>query len=49
MTSLAPPFETHRRVVRLWLLAVAALIFATVIVGGATQLTAALFRSVAAF
>jgi cytochrome c oxidase assembly protein subunit 15 len=34
--SLAPP---HRRAVRLWLLAVAALIFVTVVVGGATRLT----------
>jgi cytochrome c oxidase assembly protein subunit 15 len=39
MTSLVPPLETRRRAVRLWLLAVAALIFATVIVGGATRLT----------
>jgi heme a synthase len=39
MTNLVPPLETRRRAVRLWLLAVAALIFATVIVGGATRLT----------
>jgi heme a synthase len=39
MTSLASPLETRRRAVRLWLLAVATLIFATVIVGGATRLT----------
>jgi heme a synthase len=31
--------ETHRRAVRLWLLSVAALIFAMVVVGGATRLT----------
>src|SRR5262249_3660117 len=39
MTSLAPPLKTRPRAVRLWLLAVATLIFATVIVGGATRLT----------
>jgi Cytochrome oxidase assembly protein len=39
MTNLVPPLKTRRRAVRLWLLAVAALIFATVIVGGATRLT----------
>src|SRR5260221_13310597 len=39
MTSLAPYLETRRRAIRLWLLAVAALIFVTVIVGGATRLT----------
>jgi len=39
MTSLAPPFETRRRAIRLWLLAVATLIFVTVTVGGATRLT----------
>ena len=39
MTSLVPSFETRRRTVRLWLLAVATLISATVIVGGATRLT----------
>jgi hypothetical protein len=40
MTSLAPCLETRRRAIRLWLLAVAALIFVTVIVGGATRLNA---------
>jgi cytochrome c oxidase assembly protein subunit 15 len=30
---------THRRAVRLWLIAVAVLVFATVVVGGATRLT----------
>src|SRR6266436_2735435 len=39
MTSVAPSFETRRRAIRLWLLAVAALIFVTVTVGGATRLT----------
>ena len=39
MRSLALSSETHRRTVRLWLLAVAALMFATVVVGGATRLT----------
>src|SRR5258707_1284157 len=39
MTSVAPSFETRRRTIRLWLLAVAALIFVTVFVGGATRLT----------
>jgi cytochrome c oxidase assembly protein subunit 15 len=39
MTSLAPHLETRRRAIRLWLLAVATLIFVTVIVGGATRLT----------
>src|SRR5262249_41863015 len=39
MTSLAPSTDTRRRAVRLWLLAVAALMFATVVVGGATRLT----------
>jgi heme a synthase len=39
MTSLVPSLKIRRRAVRLWLLAVAALIFATVIVGGATRLT----------
>src|SRR5215471_16585704 len=36
-----PPFppENRRRVVRLWLWSVAALIFAIVVVGGATRLT----------
>jgi heme a synthase len=36
---LTPSVPTRRRTIRLWLLAVAALIFATVIVGGATRLT----------
>src|SRR6266481_5907888 len=39
MTSVAPCLETRRRAIRLWLLAVAALIFVTVTVGGATRLT----------
>jgi heme a synthase len=44
MTVAAHPFEVSspqsgRRAVRLWLLAVAALIFATLVVGGATRLT----------
>ena len=39
MTDLAPFADTRRRVVRLWLLAVAALMFVTVVVGGATRLT----------
>jgi cytochrome c oxidase assembly protein subunit 15 len=39
MTSLAPCSETYRRAIRLWLLAVAALMFVTVVVGGATRLT----------
>jgi cytochrome c oxidase assembly protein subunit 15 len=39
MTSLAPCSETRRRAIRLWLLAVAALMFVTVVVGGATRLT----------
>src|SRR5215471_11455515 len=39
MTSLAPSSATRGRAVRLWLLAVAALIFVTVVVGGATRLT----------
>jgi heme a synthase len=39
MTSLAPLSATRSRVVRLWLLAVAALMFVTVVVGGATRLT----------
>src|SRR5262247_4049255 len=38
MTSLAPP-STTRRAVRVWLLAVAALMFVTLTVGGATRLT----------
>ena len=39
MTSLAPSSATRSRAVRLWLLAVAALMFVTVVVGGATRLT----------
>jgi len=39
MTKLAPSTDTRRRAVRLWLLAIAALMFATVVVGGATRLT----------
>src|SRR6266576_4591293 len=39
MTSLAACSETRRRAIRLWLLAVAALMFVTLTVGGATRLT----------
>jgi heme a synthase len=39
MSAHAQPQATHRSAVRLWLLAVAALIFVTLIVGGATRLT----------
>jgi heme a synthase len=39
MTSLASRSETHRRALRLWLLVVAALMFVTLTVGGATRLT----------
>jgi cytochrome c oxidase assembly protein subunit 15 len=39
MTSLPAPFEARRRAIRLWLLAVAALMVATLVVGGATRLT----------
>jgi cytochrome c oxidase assembly protein subunit 15 len=39
MTRLAPRSETRRRAIRLWLLAVAALMFVTLTVGGATRLT----------
>jgi heme a synthase len=39
MTSVPSPAPPHRRAVRLWLLAVAALMFVTVAVGGATRLT----------
>jgi len=39
MTSLTPSSAARGRAVRLWLLAVAALMFLTVIVGGATRLT----------
>jgi heme a synthase len=35
----APSSDVHRRAIRLWLVAVAALVFAMVIVGGATRLT----------
>ena len=39
MTAIAHDPESRRRAVRLWLIAVAALIFATLVVGGATRLT----------
>ena len=39
MTTLAPSSENRRRAIRLWLLAVAALMLLTVVVGGATRLT----------
>src|SRR5262245_50579079 len=39
MASVPPPAPAHRRAVRLWLLAVAALMVVTVVVGGATRLT----------
>src|SRR6201997_2851515 len=39
MTVSAHSLETRRRAVRLWLVAVAALMFATLVVGGATRLT----------
>lgn len=39
MTSDANALAVHRRAVRIWMLAVAALIFLTVLVGGATRLT----------
>src|SRR6476619_4247599 len=39
MTILAPSSENRRRAIRLWLLAVAALMLLTVVVGGATRLT----------
>jgi len=39
MTASAHSPETRRRAVRLWLLAVAALMFATLVAGGATRLT----------
>jgi cytochrome c oxidase assembly protein subunit 15 len=35
----SPDASLHRRAIRLWLLAVAALVFATLLVGGATRLT----------
>jgi heme a synthase len=37
--SIGIPAEDHRRAIRLWLYAVAALVFAMVLVGGATRLT----------
>ena len=39
MTELRPVPASHTRAVRLWLLAVAAMIFLTLVVGGATRLT----------
>src|SRR5215831_12125621 len=39
MSSLTPSAQTRRRAMRLWLLAVAALMFATLVVGGTTRLT----------
>ena len=39
MTAIAHDLQSRRRAVRLWLLAVAALIVATLVVGGATRLT----------
>jgi len=39
MTSVAPLADTHSRAIRIWLLAVAALMFVTLVVGGATRLT----------
>src|SRR6266851_8444729 len=39
MTSVAPSAEARRRAIRLWLLAVAALMLVTLVVGGATRLT----------
>jgi cytochrome c oxidase assembly protein subunit 15 len=39
MSEIAHDLQSRRRAVRLWLLAVAALIFATLVVGGATRLT----------
>jgi heme a synthase len=39
MPAIAQPPESQRRAVRLWLFAVAALMFATLIEGGATRLT----------
>src|SRR5262245_29156741 len=39
MAPVPPPAPAHRRAVRLWLLAVAALMVVTVVVGGATRLT----------
>ena len=37
--------DTHTRAIRLWLYAVAALVLAMVLVGGATRLTNPAFRS----
>jgi heme a synthase len=37
--SIGVPADDHRRAIRLWLFAVAALVFAMVLVGGATRLT----------
>ena len=39
MADLSPSSDKHARALRLWLLAVAAMIFATLVVGGATRLT----------
>ena len=39
MSHAPPSIPAHRRAVRLWLLAVAALMFVTVLVGGTTRLT----------
>lgn len=39
MAAMPVPAEFHRRAIRLWLIAVAALVFAMVLVGGATRLT----------
>ena len=39
------PDTSHRRPIRLWLYAVAALMVATVVVGGATRLAEWAFRS----
>jgi cytochrome c oxidase assembly protein subunit 15 len=39
MAEFSPPSDTHARALRLWLFAVAAMIFLTLVVGGATRLT----------
>src|SRR4051812_1438368 len=39
MTPSSPDIDTRRFIIRLWLLSVAALMVATLIVGGATRLT----------
>jgi len=39
MADLSPSSDSHARALRFWLLAVAAMIFATLVVGGATRLT----------